>query len=77
LSFTISEIAKRYRVSRDRVRGWIRRGELLAVNVGDERTRYVVTQEHVEMFERRRTVTPTPAATRRRRLVKSYQFYPD
>jgi excisionase family DNA binding protein len=31
---TVREVARRYRVCKDKVLGWIRRGELIAVNAG-------------------------------------------
>ena len=79
---TVSEIAKRYRVGEERVRGWIRRGELLALNVADSkcgRPRFVVLPESLERFERgRAAATPNkPAPRHKRRAAGMIDFYPD
>jgi excisionase family DNA binding protein len=66
---TVPEVAARLRVGRDRIRGWIRRGELRAINTGRTRCgrpRYVVTPEALAEFERGHDAT-TPAARPRRR----------
>jgi hypothetical protein len=79
---TVADVAKRYRVSPEKVRGWITRGELLALNTADAKCtkpRYVVTPEALEAFERgRRATTTTPRVTRRsRRQAGVIDFFPD
>lgn len=78
---TVADIARRYRVSPDRVRAWIRRGELAAVNTRDVRCgrpRFVVTQEALDRFERGRAAVTTPKPQRRRRRqTEEEDFYPD
>jgi hypothetical protein len=64
------------------VRGWIRRGELLALNVADSkcgRPRFVVTPEALEQFERSRAAaTPDkPVPRRKRRPAGMIDFFPD
>lgn len=63
------EIAKQLRVSPEKVLGWIRRGELKAVNVsnGHSRPRYRVSQESLDAFLKYREVYPPPPRVRRRR----------
>jgi len=76
---TVREVARRYRVSADKVRGWIGRGELAALNTADARCgrpRYVMTPEALAEFEHRRLVAPPPKPQRRKR-VEAVDFYPD
>jgi transposase len=79
---TVSELARRYRVGEDRVRGWIRRGEMSAINTADAqcgKPRYVVLPEALELFERgRQAATPDkPAPRRKRRPAGLIDFFPD
>ena len=54
---TPPQIAKLYGVHPDRVRGWIRSGQLMALDVGDKgRRRFRVRPEDLEIFERARLV---------------------
>jgi excisionase family DNA binding protein len=67
---TPPEVAKRLGVSPDAVRGWIRSGELKAINVADlkkSRPRFRVSLEALAQFEKLRQVIPPPPVTRRRR----------
>jgi hypothetical protein len=63
---TVADVAKRYRLSPDRFRGWIRRGELRAVNSRDCRAAgpsWVVPPDALAEFELGRaaaTVPPKP-----------------
>jgi transposase len=79
---TVSDVAKRYRVGEDKVRGWIRRGELSALNTADRRCgrpRFVVTADGLTEFERRRRAAKPDAPKRKRRKKPSdfVDFYPD
>lgn len=80
-SLTVQEVARRYRVSPDKVRGWITRGELKAINTASAlcaRPRWVVTPEALRDFERaRQGCAPTPKAQRKRREPHLIDFYPD
>jgi len=67
---TVAEVAKRYRVSPDKVRGWLRRGELAAINTSSKpggKPRFVVTREALERFEQGRSAADPPKPQRRRR----------
>jgi excisionase family DNA binding protein len=58
---TPPEIAACLRVSPEKVLGWIRRGELRAINVSNGyRPRYRVSPEQFENFLKRRQVQPPP-----------------
>ena len=63
---TVADVARRYRVSADKVRRWIRRGELHAVNTAAAactRPRFVVLPEALVKFEQRRAGCTTCEAT--------------
>lgn len=65
-------VARRYGVAPETVVGWIRAGELAAINVaapGTIRPRFRVSPSALEAFERRRSATPSPKQPRRRRRV--------
>jgi hypothetical protein len=77
----VRDVARRYRVSPERVRGWIRRGELAALNTADlvsSKPRLVITPDALQHFERARQAAARPVPPRRRKrrfAVKDY--YPD
>jgi hypothetical protein len=78
-SYTVAEVAARYRVGEDKVRGWIRRGELVAVNVASAlcgRPQLRITAEALAAFEGRRSACPPPSPVRRRRRTAQVDYYP-
>jgi hypothetical protein len=78
--YTTADIARRFRVSEDRVRGWISRGELFAINTSDarcKRPRYVVPPDALERFERGRAAAQPKPAPRRRHKPAMIDFFPD
>ena len=67
---TPPELARRWRISPDKVLNWIRSGELRAMNAATKQTgrpRYLVDPSDVEAFEARRTVQQAPKSPRRKR----------
>jgi hypothetical protein len=73
-------VALRYRVGEDKVRGWIMRGELRAINTAAAlcgRPRWVIPSEALAEFERRRAGGPPPKPPRRRRRTAPIDYYPD
>jgi hypothetical protein len=62
-------IAKHYAVGVGTVLGWIRSGELAAINVGSgaKRPRWRIMPDALEAFERRRAAQPATKPARRRR----------
>jgi hypothetical protein len=80
---TVRDVARRYRVDEDKVRGWIARGELRAVNTASVlcgRPRWVVSPDALAEFERRRAGGPPPKPPkpkRARRTNAEIDFYPD
>jgi hypothetical protein len=78
--FSVADLCRRWKVGADKVHGFLRRGELLAVNVATSlcgRPQWRVTRESVELFERRRSSAPPPKAPRRRRRQAAIDYYPD
>jgi hypothetical protein len=76
---TVPEFSRRYRVSEDKVRGWIARGELPAVNVATNlsgRPRWRIMPDAVTQFEKVRGSTPPPKPPRRRHRPEVHDFYP-
>jgi hypothetical protein len=81
LGLTVRDLARRYRVSEDRVRGWIVRGELRAINRRDTRCgrpSWVIPPEALSDFERgRQAATPDAPKPKRRKKAILTDFYPD
>jgi hypothetical protein len=77
---TVREVARRYRVSEDKVRSWIIREELSAINTASTlcgKPRWVILPDALAAFERRRAGGPPPKSPRRPRLNRVKDYYPD
>jgi excisionase family DNA binding protein len=78
---TVREVARLYRVSPDKVRGWIKAGRLGAINTSEARCgkpRFIVLPRHLQEFERGRQASPPPKPAKRRRKPKGYvDYFPD
>jgi excisionase family DNA binding protein len=77
---TVREVAKRYRVSPDKVRDWIAHGELGAINTSSTlcgKPRFVILTDHLAAFEQRRAAGRPPKAPRRRSRKDWVDYYPD
>ena len=78
---TVADVAARYRVSPDKVRLWIAKGELAAVNTAAVvcgRPQLRITPEALAAFERSRAAAPPPRPQRRRRRrTGEVDFFPD
>ncbi len=77
---TVPELARFLRVGEDTIRGWIRRGELAAINTASPlgKPRFVVLPHHLVAFEASRQVVPAAKkATRRRKRTTEIDYYPD
>jgi hypothetical protein len=77
--FSVAGLARRWKVGEDKVRGWIARGELAAVNVASTlagRPRWRIMPDAVTQFEKRRGSAPPPKPQRRRRRQETVDFYP-
>jgi len=79
--FRVADLCRRWRVGPDKVRAFLRRGELIGVNLAinlSARPQWRISPESVELFERRRSSAPLPKPTsRRRRRPKEVDYYPD
>jgi hypothetical protein len=79
-SFSVADLCRRYKVGADKIYGFIRRGELIAINLAanlSSRPHWRVTHESVEAFESRRSSAPPPKPARRRRRPVARDYYPD
>jgi excisionase family DNA binding protein len=69
--YTVQDIQRRYSVTVHTVLGWIRSGELRAINVGRKpgarKPRWRISEAALEQFELSRTPTPPPPRARRRK----------
>ena len=77
---TPPQVAEQLAVDPSKVIVWIKRGELVAVNLAsriDGRARYRISAEALGEFLRRRTATPTarPTRSRRRRETTVTEFF--
>jgi transposase len=78
-TFGIREIRERYGVGEHTVLGWIRRGELLAIDVSRRqggRPKWRISEQALADFESLRTFTiAQPKKRRRKRAVDLIEFY--
>lgn len=71
MTYTVNQIAEKLQVHRDTVVGWIRKGELLALNVAmSGKPRYRITEDALEGFKLRRRAVDGPPPPRIRRSRK-------
>ena len=81
VGLTVRDLAKLFRVSPDKVRAWIKKGQLPAVNTANVKCgkpRYVILPHQLVEFEERLQVAPlTPKATRRQKPKTKTDYYPD
>jgi hypothetical protein len=78
--FTVADLCRRWKVGADKIRGFLRRGELIGVNVARHlcgKPQWRITAESVAQFEQRRTSAPPPKSQRRRRLPEEIDYFPD
>jgi hypothetical protein len=78
---TVRDVAKRYRISPDKVRALIKRGALSAINTASAlcgRPRFVVLPHHLAAFEeQRRAAAPPPKPKRKSKMMSFIDYYPD
>jgi excisionase family DNA binding protein len=78
-TFSVKDVTERYGVSAHTVLGWIRSGELRAVNVGRragaKKPRWRISEEALEAFELIRTATPpVPRVRQKKRVSEVMEF---
>lgn len=69
--YTVAQVAARYRVSSDKVRTWIRNGELKAINTARlscAKPRWIILPDALDAFEKGRAAIPDRKPSRRDRL---------
>ena len=68
--YTPPQLAEMWGISPDKVVGFIKAGELKAIDIssnrGSVRPRYLIDQRDIEVFELARAVVPPAAKTKRR-----------
>ncbi len=77
---TVRDVARRYRVGGDKVRAWIAKGELRAVNTATMlcgRPRWIVLAEALVEFEKRRTAGQPAKSKRGSKRTGFVDYYPD
>jgi hypothetical protein len=77
--FSVTDLCRRWKIGAEKIRGFLRRGELIGVNVAAHlsgRPQRRVTRESLAMFERRRSTAPPPKPPRRRTRPEWIDFYP-
>jgi hypothetical protein len=78
--YSVTDLCLRWKVGPDKVRAFLRRGELVGVNLATNlsaRPQWRITPESVVLFERRRSSTPPAKPARRHRRRQEIDFYPD
>jgi transposase len=79
MTYGIKDICERFAVGEHTVLGWIRRGELRAIDVSRKqggRPKWRITQAALEAFELARTPTPPPSRARRKKKEANViEFY--
>jgi excisionase family DNA binding protein len=79
--YTTADAAKLFRVSEDKIRNWIRAGELAAINTSTTRSgkpRFVILPDAIQQFTAARSAAaPSSKPARRKRRTTAIDFYPD
>jgi excisionase family DNA binding protein len=78
--YTTADAARLLRVSEDKIRAWIRAGELSAVNTARTRCgkpRFVILPHAIEQFATTRSPAEPPKPKRCRKRTQEIDFYPD
>jgi excisionase family DNA binding protein len=77
--YTTSDAARLLRVSEDKIRQWLRSGELQGINTAGPRAnkpRFVILPEAIQQFAAARSAATPKTTQRKRRLVK-VDYFPD
>jgi excisionase family DNA binding protein len=77
---TTADASKLLRVSEDKIRLWIKSGELSAINTASHRCRrprFVILPEALQRFAEARSASPPPKPARRKKRTQEIDFYPD
>lgn len=78
MTYGVKDICKRFSVGEHTVLGWIRRGELRAIDVSRQRggrPRWRIAAEAISAFELARTPRPQLARTRRKPQTNVKRYF--
>jgi hypothetical protein len=79
--YTVADLERRWRIGGEKIRSFLRKGELIGVNVATNlsgRPQWRITADSVELFERRRSSAPPPKPARIRKNRRDLiDYYPD
>jgi hypothetical protein len=78
--FSIADLCRRWKVGAEKVHGFLRRGELVGVNLASHlsaKPMWRITAESVREFEQRRSSQPLPKPQRRRRKCPAIDYFAD
>ncbi len=79
MTFGVKDLCERFAVGEHTILGWIKHGELRAINVSRKqvgRPKWRITSEALAAFEQLRTPTPAPSRTRRKKQSTNViEFY--
>jgi hypothetical protein len=78
--YSVADLCRRWKVGADKVHAFLRRGELVGINVASTlsgRPQWRIAPEEVARFERRRASEPAPTQPRRRKRTQEVDYYPD
>lgn len=79
--YTPPQLAKEWGLDADKILGWIRSGQLIAVNMATTtggRPRYRISAEEAQAFQKRRSNSPPPQSSPRTKTPKddgTIEFY--
>jgi hypothetical protein len=77
--YTVADLCRRWKVGADKIRRFLRRGELVAVNLAADlsaKPQWRITPESVGRFEQRRSSAP-PKQVRRKKRTTAVDYYPE
>lgn len=78
--YSVADLCRRWRIGADKIRAFLRRVELVGINVATHlsgRQLLRVTPESVQQFEQRRSSVQTPKPVRRRKQAHLIDYYLD
>lgn len=77
--FSVADLCRRWKVGADKIRGFLRRGELVGINLATNlsgKPQFRITAESVYQFEQRRSTAPPPKQPKRKKRTAIVVFFP-
>jgi hypothetical protein len=78
--YTVADVARRLRAGPDKIREWIRKNQLRAINISSDpcgKPRWVILPEDLAAFEQRRQAGPAPKPPKKRRQTAAKDYFAD